>query len=271
MKEVYRLALEKTGPTNFIGYESTEAESKVLAIIKGGKLVESASEGDEADIILDGTPFYAESGGQVGDRGALFSGSARFEVTDTVKPLPMLDDYKGKVERGVVKAGDKISGKVDAAPRLATERNHTATHLLQAVLRYLLGDHVKQSGSLVAPDRLRFDFTHFAPLTAHEKERVEELMNEKILEGLPMTVAEMDTSEALKTGATALFGEKYGDRVRVVKVWDFSQELCGGTHLDNTAYVGLFKLVSESGVAAGVRQHRGGHGRGGLPGLMRGA
>ncbi len=254
VKEVYRLALEKAGPTSFMGYESTEAESKVLAIIKGGKLVESATEGDEADIILDRTPFYAESGGQVGDRGALVSGSARVEVVDTVKPLPRLHVHKGKVERGTIKTGDKVSGKVDEGLRLATERNHTATHLLHAVLRYLLGDHVKQSGSLVAPDRLRFDFTHFAPLTAHEKERVEELMNEKILEGLPMTVTEMDTTEAMKTGAMALFGEKYGDRVRVVKVGDFSQELCGGTHLDNTAYVGLFKLVSESGVAAGVRR-----------------
>ena len=254
VKEVYRLALEKAGPTGFMGYESTEGEAKVLAIIKGGKLVEAASEGDEADIILDRTPFYAESGGQVGDRGALVSDNARFEVTDTVKPLPRLHVHKGKVERGTIKTGDKVSGKVDEGLRRATERNHTATHLLHAVLRYLLGDHVKQSGSLVAPDRLRFDFTHFAPLTAHEKERVEELMNEKILEGLPMTCDEMDTAEALKTGAMALFGEKYGEKVRVVRVGGFSQELCGGTHLDNTAYVGLFKLVSESGVAAGVRR-----------------
>ena len=254
VKEVYRAALEKTGQTVFVGYDKTEADAKVLAVIKGGKLVDVAQEGDEAELVLDRTPFYAESGGQVGDRGALYSDGARFEVIGTIKPLPKLHVHKGKVMRGAVKAGDRISGKVDGSLRRATERNHTATHLLHAVLRYLLGDHVKQSGSLVAPDRLRFDFTHFAPLTAHEKERVEELMNEKILEAIPMTVTEMDTSEALKTGAMALFGEKYGDRVRVVRVGDFSQELCGGTHLGNTAYVGLFKLVSESGVAAGVRR-----------------
>ncbi len=254
VKEVYRAALEKTGHTVFMGYEKTEADARVLAVIKGGKLAESAQEGDEAEVILDRTPFYAESGGQVGDRGALYSDGARFEVEGTIKPLPRLHVHKGKVMRGTVKAGDRISGKVDGVLRRATERNHTATHLLHAVLRYILGDHVKQSGSLVAPDRLRFDFTHFAPLTAHEKERVEELMNERILEAIPMTVTEMDTSEALKTGAMALFGEKYGDRVRVVRVGDFSQELCGGTHLGNTAYVGLFKLVSESGVAAGVRR-----------------
>ena len=254
VKDVYRSALEKAGQTAFVGYENTEADAKVLAVIKGGKLVESAVEGDEAEVVLDRTPFYAESGGQVGDRGALVSDGARFEVEGTIKPLPKLHVHKGKVMRGAVKVGDKISGKVDGSLRRATERNHTATHLLHAVLRYLLGDHVKQSGSLVAPDRLRFDFTHFAPLTAHEKERVEELMNERILEAIPMTVTEMDTAEALKTGAMALFGEKYGDRVRVVRVGDFSQELCGGTHLGNTAYVGLFKLVSESGVAAGVRR-----------------
>ncbi|MHB8173090.1 MAG: alanine--tRNA ligase [Nitrospirota bacterium] len=254
VKEVYRQAFEKTGPTAFTGYEAAEGEGRVLALIKAGKLVESAQEGDEAEIILDKTPFYAESGGQVGDRGALYSDGARFEVLDTVKPLPRLHVHRGKLERGTVKVGDKISCKVDDKLRRATERNHTATHLLHAVLRYLLGDHVKQSGSLVAPDRLRFDFTHFAPLTAHEKERVEELMNEKILEGISMTVEEMDIALALKTGAMALFGEKYGDRVRVVKVGDFSRELCGGTHLDNTARIGLFKLVSESGVAAGVRR-----------------
>jgi len=254
VKEIYRRAMEKTGPTLFVGYDSSETQSKVVAILKGKELVNSITEGEEGEIVLDRTPFYGESGGQVGDRGALSSDASRFEVTDTTRPLPRLHVHKGKVARGTINTGDRITARVDEDLRKATKRNHTATHLLHAVLRYLLGDHVKQSGSLVAPDRLRFDFTHFAPLTEHERERVEDLMNEKILGAMPMSVQEMDTAEAVSSGAMALFGEKYGDRVRVVKVEGFSSELCGGTHLDNTSEVGLFKLLSESGVAAGVRR-----------------
>jgi alanyl-tRNA synthetase len=254
IKEVYRRALEKTGPASFTGYEATEGHARVLAVIKGDELAGLASEGEEAELVLDKTPFYAESGGQVGDKGAFSSGSSRFEVEDTIKPISGLIVHKGKVVRGEIRPGDAVSAKVDESMRRATERNHTATHLLHAVLRYLLGDHVKQSGSLVSPERLRFDFTHFAPLTQHERDRVEELMNEKVLEGQPITVQEMDTALAMKSGAMALFGEKYGDKARVVKMGDFSTELCGGTHLKDTADVGLFKLVSESGVAAGVRR-----------------
>ena len=254
VKEVYRRALEQAGPTVFRGYETTEAEAKVVAVIKGDAIVDSASEGEEAEVVLGATPFYAESGGQVGDRGALVTDGVRFEVADTVKPLPKIFVHKGRVLRGTIKAGDTVTARVDEALRRATERNHTATHLLHAVLRYLLGDHVKQAGSLVAPDRLRFDYTHFAPLTQHEKERVEELMNEMILSAMPVGVEEMETEKAMATGAMALFGEKYGDKVRVVRVGDFSKELCGGTHLGRTSDVGLFKLVSESGIAAGVRR-----------------
>ncbi|HLB25373.1 MAG TPA: alanine--tRNA ligase, partial [Nitrospirota bacterium] len=254
VKEVYRKALDKAGPTVFTGYEATGDKGVVVAIIKGDALADEAALGDEAELILDRTPFYAESGGQVGDRGILFSDGFRFEVTDAVKPLPGLHSHRGKVIKGSVKVGDGLAAKVDETLRRRTERNHTATHLLHAVLRYVLGDHVKQAGSLVAPERLRFDFTHFAPLTPHEKERVEELMNEKVLAGISIGVREMDTSEAMSSGAMALFGEKYGDKVRVVRVGDFSSELCGGTHLGSTADVGLFKLVSESGVAAGVRR-----------------
>jgi len=254
VKEIYRKALESAGPTKFVGYDATEADAKIVAIIKGNEMAGSASEGEEAEVILATTPFYAESGGQVGDRGALASGASRFDVADATRPLPGLFVHKGRVERGTIKTGDTLHASVDTTLRKATARNHTATHLLQAVLRYLLGDHVKQAGSLVEPGRLRFDFAHFAPLTQHEKDRVEELMNGKVLEGAGVTVEEMDTEKAIGSGATALFGEKYGDKVRVVRMGDFSSELCGGTHLGNTADVGLFKLLSESGVAAGVRR-----------------
>ena len=254
VREVYRRALEKTGATVFSGYESTEDTATVAAIIVGDELLDEVKEGALAEVVLDRTPFYGESGGQVGDIGVLVSGSCRFEVTGAVKPAGGMIVHKGRVLRGGIKAGDTLTATVDDTVRKAIARNHTATHLLHSVLRYVLGDHVKQAGSLVGPDRLRFDFSHFAPLTAHEKERVEELMNEKIMEAARVGVEEMPVEKAMSTGAMALFGEKYGDTVRVVRMGEFSTELCGGTHLDNTAEVGLFKLVSETGVAAGVRR-----------------
>ncbi|MBI5189633.1 MAG: alanine--tRNA ligase [Nitrospirae bacterium] len=254
VREVYRRAVEKVGKTKFTGYETTEGAGKVVAIIKGDDLIDAVAEGDEAELILDATPFYAESGGQVGDKGVLGSDGVRFEVMDTVKPVAGLYVHKGRMHKGGVKVGDTVKAAVDGNLRKAIARNHTATHLLHAVLRYVLGDHVKQAGSLVTPDRLRFDFSHFAPLTQHERERVEELLNEKVLEGDPVGVEEMATENALKSGAMALFGEKYGDVVRVVRMGGFSTELCGGTHLGSTSDVGLFKLVSEAGVAAGVRR-----------------
>ncbi|HEY3348116.1 MAG TPA: alanine--tRNA ligase, partial [Nitrospirota bacterium] len=254
VKDIYRRALEQTGPTRFVGYENTTGGAKIVAIVKGDQLVDAVCTGEEAELILDTTPFYGESGGQAGDRGAIEGASFRFEVTETTKPLPKLFAHKGKVLKGGVRVGDAVTANVDEALRISTGRNHTATHLLHAVLRYVLGDHVKQAGSLVTPDRLRFDYTHFAPLSRHERERVEELMNEKILDRMPLSVEEMETEKAMATGAMALFGEKYGDTVRVVRVADFSTELCGGTHLRNTSEVGMFKLVSESGVAAGIRR-----------------
>ncbi|MBI5696833.1 MAG: alanine--tRNA ligase, partial [Nitrospirae bacterium] len=254
VREVYRRAVEKVGKTRFTGYETTEGAGLVVAIIKGDDLIDSVAEGDEAELVLDMTPFYAESGGQVGDKGILGSDGVRFEVMDTVKPVAGLYVHKGRSAKGGVKVGDTVKAAVDGNLRKAIARNHTATHLLHAVLRYVLGDHVKQAGSLVTPDRLRFDFSHFAPLTQHERERVEELLNEKVLEGDTVGVEEMATENALKSGAMALFGEKYGDVVRVVRMGGFSTELCGGTHLGSTSDVGLFKLVSEAGVAAGVRR-----------------
>jgi len=254
VKEVYRKAADASGQVAFTGYDKTEDTARVTAVIKGDNLVDAVNEGDEAGIVLDRTPFYGESGGQVGDRGVLVSEGCRFEVADTTRPVAGLVVHHGRVLRGEVHTGDVLTATVDETLRKATARNHTATHLLHAVLRYVLGDHVKQAGSLVSPERLRFDFTHFAALTDHEKERVEELMNQKVLESAGVGVEEMETAKAMASGAMALFGEKYGDMVRVVRVGDFSTELCGGTHLDNTADVGLFKLVSESGVAAGVRR-----------------
>jgi alanyl-tRNA synthetase len=253
-KEVYRRLANEGMKTTFLGYEEIQSESKILKLIKGDETVPFAVEGDEIEIITDKTPFYGEAGGQVGDRGVIFQEAFSLEVENTIKPVEDLMVHQAKVKRGRVKEGMPAVLQVDGERRRAIALNHTATHLMQAVLREVLGDHVHQAGSLVSPDRLRFDFTHFAAMKREELERVEALVNQKIRENLKLETKIMDAEEALQTGAMALFGEKYGEKVRVVMISDFSLELCGGTHSSRTGDIGLFKIVSESGVAAGVRR-----------------
>jgi len=216
--------------------------------------VPSAQEGDEVEVITEKSPFYGETGGQVGDQGIVFHEDFSLEVEDTLRPMEELIVHQVRVKRGVVKEGMEATLRVDLNRRRATALNHTATHLLQAVLREILGDHVHQAGSLVAPDRLRFDFTHFAVIEEEDLERIETQVNQKIRENLRVETKVMLQEEALQTGAMALFGEKYGDKVRVVKVADFSIELCGGTHTSRTGDIGLFKIMNETAVAAGVRR-----------------
>jgi alanyl-tRNA synthetase len=251
---VYKEIASSVRKTVFTGYDILEGTGEVLAIIKSNKRVNEAKEGDEAEIVLDQTSFYAESGGQVGDQGELLGEAAKFSVTDTVKPAEGLFVHKGKVKKGGFKVGDAVLAKVNAEDRMDTVRHHTATHILHSTLRSVLGEHVKQAGSLVAPDRCRFDFTHYTALTEREKERIEELVNERIIENHPVVVAEMEIDQAIASGAMALFDEKYGDKVRVVTVQDVSKELCGGTHAKASGDIGLFKIVSEGGIAAGVRR-----------------
>ncbi|MBI5182450.1 MAG: alanine--tRNA ligase [Nitrospirae bacterium] len=251
---VYKEALGNIKPTEFVGYDRLEDKGIVLAIIHKDKKVDKASEGSEVEIVLDRTPFYAESGGQTGDSGIISGDGWKVEVIDVRKPVPSIFVHKGKVLRGEIKTGDKAVAKMDEQARLATARNHTATHILHSVLKYVLGDHVKQAGSFVARDRLRFDFTHFSSISKRDIDRIEELVNERIRENKAVAVAVMPIDDAVASGAVALFGEKYGEKVRVVQVGDFSKELCGGTHCKASGDIGLFKIVSESSVAAGVRR-----------------
>jgi alanyl-tRNA synthetase len=216
--------------------------------------VTQAEAGDEIELVTAKTPFYGEAGGQVGDCGRIQGKDFEMEVSDTLKDPNDIIIHKGKVLRGTVSVGQTVTLTVDDNKRSATEKNHTVTHILHAVLRQVLGDHVKQAGSLVAPDRLRFDFTHFSAMDDKTLQEIEALVNDRIQENVPLQVQEMDSEEAFSTGATALFEEKYGDRVRVVAMADFSKELCGGTHSERTGDIGLFKIVSEGSVAAGVRR-----------------
>ena len=253
-KEIYRRLSSEGVRTAFRGHEETQCDSTILAILKGDEIVSSAEEGEEVGIVTKETPFYGEAGGQVGDNGVIYQEGFSLEVKDTLKPLEDLIVHQGRVKRGCVKAGMKATLKVDQDRRRAIALNHTATHLLQAVLREVLGNHVHQAGSLVAPDRLRFDFTHFASVDRETLDRIEALVNRKIRENVKVETKSMLVEEALQTGAMALFGEKYGEQVRVVKVSDFSIELCGGTHTGRTGDISLFRMVSETGVAAGVRR-----------------
>ena len=239
----------------FTGYDSLTEEATVLAVLADGG-EDAVGTGETASILLDRTPFYAESGGQVGDTGVLTAPGMKAFVLDT-KKVNGLTVHVCEMKEGTLHKGDKLTASVNKSKRMATMRNHTAAHLLQAALRQVLGDHVHQAGSYVDPSRVRFDFTHFSAMTAEELHQVERIVNEKILEGIPMTAQIMTLDEAKKTGAMALFSEKYGDRVRVCTIGEFSKEFCGGTHVDNTAKLGLFKIVSESSVAAGVRRIEG--------------
>ena len=238
----------------FVGYERMECEAAVKAVIKGNELADSVAEGEEAYLVLDVTPFYAESGGQVGDIGTITAEGAVFEVANTVKSPSGVSICIGVQKEGELSVGQNVRAQVDRDPRLATMRNHTAAHLLQAALRRVLGTHVEQAGQLVDSRRMRFDFTHFSALTGEELRAVEDLVNQWILDGMEADIREMPIDEARRLGAMALFGENYGDVVRVVRMGDVSMELCGGTHVDNTSKLGLFHILSESSVASGVRR-----------------
>ncbi|MBM3296860.1 MAG: alanine--tRNA ligase, partial [Candidatus Aminicenantes bacterium] len=239
----------------FEGYERSRLEgARVLGVVRGGKKSDSLSEGQTGDVILDRTPFYAEAGGQTGDTGALKNPRFSGRVEETYTPLPEVVAHRVTALSGRLEAGDEVEAAVDDERRTALRRNHTATHLLHAALRQVLGEHVKQAGSLVQPGRLRFDFTHFAALSSGEIRKVERLVNEKIRENLPVETRVMTLEEGLASGAMAIFEEKYGDRVRMISISDFSRELCGGIHSSSTGRLGMFKIVDEGSVAAGMRR-----------------
>ena len=246
--------LEDIPETEFVGYESLSCQAKILAIVKDGQRVENALEGAEVVILTDRTPFYGESGGQVGDTGLIQGNDGAMDVGNTTKNQAKSFLHHGVVSAGILSVGEEVTMTVDTVRRNSIMRNHTAAHLLQAALRQVLGDHVEQAGQLVNEEHVRFDFTHFSALTPEELQKVEFLVNQEILKGEAVDCREMPIEEARKLGAMALFGEKYGDIVRVVSVGDFSREFCGGTHVENTGRLGLFRIVSESSVAAGVRR-----------------
>ncbi|MEN6486563.1 MAG: alanine--tRNA ligase, partial [Syntrophobacteraceae bacterium] len=254
ISEAYRQLSSKGVSTRFVGYERLRGDSSVVALVRGGELLESAGTGSDVEVIVEETPFYGESGGQAGDRGEIRGPSGRISISDTLKLPGDLFVHVGKVEEGTIKVGDSVHLEVADDLRRDTALHHTATHILHAVLRKVLGDHVKQAGSLVAPDRLRFDFTHFAALSPEELGEIERLVNDEIRRNQGLQVHVMDIEDALKTGAMALFEEKYGDRVRMVEIPGFSRELCGGTHTHSTGDIGLFTLLQETGIAAGVRR-----------------
>ncbi|HDS1838327.1 TPA: alanine--tRNA ligase, partial [Stenotrophomonas maltophilia] len=242
-------------PTVFLGYDRLQADGlTVLALLKDGRPVQSADAGDAVIVITNQTPFYAESGGQVGDTGVLTGNGVRLAVEDTQKFAGQFHGHVGTLSEGGLKVGDVLSGQVDGERRGATILNHSATHLLHAALREVLGTHVQQKGSLVAPDRLRFDFSHFQPISAEELAVIERKVNQQVRANNAAEVHNMGMQEALDFGAMALFGEKYGEHVRVLKMGDYSTELCGGTHVNRTGDIGLFKITSEGGVSAGVRR-----------------
>ncbi len=255
LQPVHQELAGKGYETEFTGYEQLEAvPGSVLALVGNQQLVPRLGPGEAGEVVLDRSPFYAEAGGQVGDRGTLETDSARFRILDTYTPAQGLRLSRVRVQQGELKPGDAVRSSVDLPRRQATARNHTSTHLMHAALRRILGVHVKQAGSLVAPDRLRFDFTHFRPVTSEELSQVEDLVNREIRRDSGVDTRVRNLDQALEEGATALFGEKYDSQVRVVSIPDFSMELCGGTHVGRTGEIGLFKITSEGSVSAGVRR-----------------
>ena len=252
--QIYKELHNRGLRSRFVGYEEMTVYAPVTAVVRDGAEVDAAVAGESVDVVTDATPFYGDSGGQKGDRGVISTGNAHLEVVTTSRPYPDLIVHHAVVREGTLTRGDAADLKVDLCSRGATARNHTATHLLQSALRQVLGDHVKQAGSLVASDRLRFDFTHFSAMTPEEIRRVEQLVNGFIMANDPVATTQMGINEAIEAGATALFDEKYGDTVRVVRVGDISMELCGGTHVRAAGDIGLFKIVTETGIAAGVRR-----------------
>ena len=247
-------SLDKGIQSNFVGYQQQTGEGKIVAIVNSNQLVQEASIGEEVTVILDNTPFYAESGGQVGDKGVIFSSVAKATVMDTKKGINNRILHSIKLDEGVLKVGEVVKLVVNTTTRTNTERNHTATHLLHRALKEIVGGHVQQAGSLVTPERLRFDFTHFEGVKLQQLKVIEGLINDKIMAALKVETFEAGIKEAKEMGAEALFGEKYGDTVRVVRSGDYSIELCGGTHVRNTSEIGMFLILSEGGVAAGVRR-----------------
>ncbi len=246
--------VDRAFTTEFVGYGTLQTQAEIAYIVKDGQSVDHANDGDLITILMNKTPFYGESGGQAGDTGKIIGQNFEFIVEDTKKTGDGKFLHIGVVESGVVEKGSTVKAVVDTKSRLATARNHTTTHLLQKALRNVLGEHVHQSGSLVEADRLRFDFTHFSAVSREDLSRIEKEVNSRILDAIDVDVMELPLEEAKKLGATALFGEKYGNIVRVVKIGDYSMEFCGGTHLRNTAQAGLVKILGESGVAAGIRR-----------------
>ena len=240
--------------TEFVGYDHSECDAKIVAIVADEELREEAAAGAEAVVVLDQSPFYAEMGGQVADHGTITADGVVFTVTDVQKNKGGKFMHYGRLAQGVLHVGDTVHAAIDMERRKAIQRAHSTTHLLDAALKKVLGDHVHQAGSLVEPDRLRFDFTHFEAISPEELRQVEELVNDAILEGYPVVTEVLPIEEAKKKGAVAMFGEKYGETVRVVEMSDFSVEFCGGTHVDNTAKAGPFRIKSESSVASGVRR-----------------
>ena len=247
-------SIDPSVTSEFVGYDNLVYDSEISVLTTDTELTQALADGDNGTIIVDETPFYATMGGQEADKGVIVTEDAEFVVEDTIKLLGGKVGHVGKVTKGMFKIGDNVTLKVNESIRNATAKNHSATHLLQKALRMVLGTHVEQAGSLVNENHLRFDFTHFQALTAEELKQVENIVNEKIAENLPVITSVMTIEEAKKTGAMALFGEKYGEKVRVVNISEFSKEFCGGTHVGNTGEIRLFKIVSESGVAAGVRR-----------------
>lgn len=251
---IYKELASEVGKTEFRGYDSLESDSVIKAILKDGRVTQEISEGDEAEVFLDSTPFYGESGGQVGDTGEITGEGTLLLVLDTKKPVEGFHCHVVRVKRGRLRVWDKVKCRVAPDLRRSVMRHHTATHLLHEALRSVAGDHVKQAGSLVSPERLRFDFTHFSGLDEDEITAITGIVNEKILANLPVNTSVTDIKSAIESGATALFGEKYGETVRVVSIRDFSSELCGGTHCKATGEIGLFVVVSEGSVASGIRR-----------------
>ena len=253
--EVYRMLDSRGLDCRFLGYETLRAEGKVISILKDGDLVDSACEGEQAEIILDQSPFYSESGGQIGDTGWMRNDTLSIKIVDTIKYPANLIIHKGEIIEGVIAVGNTVEAMVDEKRRKNIAQNHTATHLLQAALRETLGEHVKQAGSHVGPERMRFDFTHFAQITPERLKEIEMLVNLNIQRNLPVTTAIMPRDEAFKQNAIALFEERYGDDVRVITIGDgLSRELCGGTHVTATGDIGVFLLASEGAVASGIRR-----------------
>ena len=252
----FKALSQEVGPTKFLGYEGrgTTGEGTIKALLVDGKRVKSATAGQKVQILVDQTPFYGESGGQTGDAGRLSTASSRVQVHDTKKPTGDVHVLMGEVEAGTVIVGDKATFEVDDDRRERIRANHSATHLLNHALSKVLGDHVAQKGSLVSPDRLRFDFAHFAPMTEDEKRKVEDLVNAEIRKNVDSVIEVLPIEQAKQKGAVAMFGEKYGDKVRVVSIGGESLEFCGGTHVRRAGDIGLMKIVSEAGVAQGVRR-----------------